>query len=319
MSDRISSRSTDSAWLLWAVIACTLVAGGCQDGSGPSLVTSPDPKTGAEGPPPRPQPPADPAIAFVVDPGPRSGFELRVANADGSNLRTIHSSPYLPIQPSWSPDGGSIAFTINGDIWVIDVVLVNGVPTGTNARVLLAQTPGTNLDYAAWSPLGDEIAFSRVQEDGSCCSTLELVPATGGTPDVVHTGAVLWPTWNPDATEIAFVGSGGLIWAVDIATRTAEVLFSPPAYPEALDWGRTGDMLAFSSFTGNQNTDGVYTLEIATEILTRVADGRRPTWSPDDAEILFGNPSGKLSKVNLATGNVTNLGIKGGAPDWRRF
>ena len=317
MSDRLSSK--DLARLFWAALACTLVVG-CQDGSGPSLVTSPDPKTGAEGPPPQPPPPADPAIAFVVDPGPRSGWELRVANADGSNVSTIHSSASLPIQPSWSPDGRSIAFSTNGDIWVIDVVLVSGVPTGTNARVLLAQTPGTNLNYPGWSPLGDEIAFGRGQDDGSCCSTLELVPATGGTSDVVHTTppgvGVLWPTWNPDATEIAFV-SGGLIWAVDIATRTAEVLFSPPAYPEALDWGRTGDMLAFSSFTGNQV--GVYTLEISTEILTRVADGRRPTWSPNDTEILFENQSGKLAKVNLATGNVTNLRIGGGSPDWRRF
>jgi len=317
MSDRLSSK--DLARLFWAALACTLVVG-CQDGSGPSLVTSPDPKTGAEGPPPQPPPPADPAIAFVVDPGPRSGWELRVANADGSNVSTIHSSASLPIQPSWSPDGRSIAFSTNGDIWVIDVVLVSGVPTGTNARVLLAQTPGTNLNYPGWSPLGDEIAFGRGQDDGSCCSTLELVPATGGTSDVVHTTppgvGVLWPTWNPDATEIAFV-SGGLIWAVDIATRTAEVLFTPPQYPEALDWARTHDMLAFSSFTGNQV--GVYTLEISTEILTRVADGRRPTWSPNDTEILFENQSGKLAKVNLATGNVTNLRIGGGSPDWRRF
>lgn len=69
--------------------------------------------------------------------------------------------------------------------------------------------------------------------------------------------------------------------------------------------------------TGNQN--GIYTLEIATRVLSQVASGLRPTWSPNDSDILFINQSEKLCKVRLATGSITNLGISGNMPDWRRF
>jgi len=179
-----------AAWPHVAVIACVLLIAGCQDGSGPGLVTSPEGKPAFEGakpPPPPPPPPADPAIVSVT--GTNRRTNLHVMNADGSNFTTIFSNSYNDswrMSPSWSPDGGSIAFirstgpsnAIVTEISAIDVDVVNGVPTGTNLRALFA---GRFSPFeTAWSPLGDQIAYIHG-------TSIKTIPAAGGDPLVVYT------------------------------------------------------------------------------------------------------------------------------------
>ena len=316
-----------AAWPLPMVIACVVLLASCQENSGPSLVASPVAKPAADGAKPPPPPPADPAIAFVD----RDYTELQVMNADGSNQTTVFEASRLD-HPSWSPDGQTIAFT-QGDngLWLIDVEVVSGVPTGTNARVLLNRA---NIYDVACSPLGDRIAFADVVP-----KTIESIPVGGGTPEVWYTsesGATpRFPTWSRDASQIAFVeGDSGPLRMLDVATGQANTILGAEwgqqlgesASPRFIDWARTQDALVFDAGPGGRTGyKAVYMMQLPAGTPTFVVGGmkrsqaRMPTWSPDDREIIFAKSYGDLYKVDLATAGTTKLRVSGKHADWRRF
>ena len=138
-----------------------------------------------------------------------------------------------------------------------------------------------------------------------------------------------YPAWNRDASLIAFSeydapSDAQVIRAVNVTTGEVTTILGPelsqPINPtheliEALDWGRTRDVLTFSTGFDPRK---IYTLEVPGGSPTFVVDGRGPTWSPDDTQIVFMGRQ-KLSKVNLATGVVTQFRDGSLWPDWRRF
>ncbi len=82
------------------------------------------------------------------------GFEIYVANADGSNPNPL-TTRNVDIEPAWSPDGKRIAFASarNGffQIWTINV-------DGTEMEQI-----SSNLSRSrspVWSPDGKQVAFS---------------------------------------------------------------------------------------------------------------------------------------------------------------
>jgi Tol biopolymer transport system component len=316
-----------------------LVAAGCQDGWGPSSTAVPDLKPGAEGKKPQPPPPpADPAITFHT-----GDKEIRVMNADGSNETTIFTGG---MNPSWSPDGTAIAFDgPDGHIWRIDVSVVGGVPTGTNARILVVEEDPNQsgiVGEPAWSPNGDQIAYKRYVVGGQPPEfrRIEVVPAEGGDPEILYTsesgGSVWFTTWSPDATKIAFVEGKltGPIRVLDVATGQATTVLSREwseqyGWPKNLDWARTQDVLAFDAGEGGRID--IYTMELPNGTPTFLIGGprrdraRMPTWSPDDQEIIFAQAKAgsgsvqELRKIDLNTREVTDLEVDGLNPDWRRF
>jgi Tol biopolymer transport system component len=235
-------------------------------------------------------------------------------NSDGSNITTVFEGPRFGMlfNPSWSRDASTIAFFdfING-IWLLDVDVVGGVPTGTNARLLLDRGA-----HPVWSPVSDEIAFV----DGG---TLQIIPATGGDPTVVYTitlpGAV-YPAWSPDGTRIAFT-EGGAIRVLDLASNEVTTVLGPEwgqqfgIGPQHLDWARTQDVLTFGVGSDASGDLAVYTLELPSGTPTFVVEGKWPTWSPDDQKICFSD--GDI--IDLNTLEITDIRAGAQWPDWRRF
>jgi hypothetical protein len=210
---------------------------------------------------------------------------------------------------------------------IIDVDIVSGVPTWTNPRVLL-DLP-TSVFEPAWSPLGDRVAFIR---DGK---TIAVISPSGGAPTDVYTsppgtpGMLYTLAWNRDGSLIAFgerdSTDTSIIRAVNVATGEVTTLLDaqlsgPIAEGEpifGLDWARVSDVLAFHTAF---NPREIYTLQIPGGTPTFVVDGQGPTWSPNDAEIIFEDRNGRLSRVNVATRVVTRFGNTIGMfPDRRRF
>jgi Tol biopolymer transport system component len=131
------------------------------------------------------------------------GGDFTIINADGTGERRIGA--VRGDDPDWSPDGTKILFLdarFAGptSIWAVS-------PDGTGSDEIATQGL---LGGAAWSPEGDEIAFSyAVSESGSyeLTSWLSLIDANGGDrrrigdSQLSVSGA---PTWSPDGTRIAF-------------------------------------------------------------------------------------------------------------------
>lgn len=127
-------------------------------------------------------------------------------------------------EPTWSPDGGSIAFvhtTGRGQPGATTEVVVTGVD-GSGLRVLSRCVSSDQClgGPVAWAPDGNALAFID-RYDRPTLHLLDPETALDRTIDlpesVGHPYSVLW---SPDSSQLAFLGGGRLsdLFAVDLAT-----------------------------------------------------------------------------------------------------
>ncbi|MBI3950578.1 MAG: PD40 domain-containing protein [Acidobacteria bacterium] len=290
------------------------------------LVSSGLAQKGGGGKPKPPPPPADPAIAFT------QGGDLWVMNADGSNQTKVYDDPSNCMNRlSWSPDGQSIAFNrfcFPGpwELWRINVTVSGGVVQASPPMQLDQGDCGACID-PQWSPAGSEIAVGG----GSSLPGLFVIPAGGGAAQVLYTppapGEIYWSAWSPDGSQIAFLEAGVGIQILDRNTGMVTPIPLDKSFDEIreMDWSREGSTLAISAdevIQGQFLDVDIYTVDVATGSSSLLIDnGDNPSWSPDDAKLVFSNGgrvgSGGVRIINLETGVVTKL-ASGASPDWRR-
>ncbi|MCA9053694.1 MAG: PD40 domain-containing protein [Planctomycetaceae bacterium] len=123
---------------------------------------------------------------------------VSIVDANGGNRRSFANG----WGAQWSPDGKSIAYTLNGGLWAYDV------ESGQSREVLgKAQHPYSSLYYGmGWSPDGSRIAL-KVTGGGK--SDIISVSMRGDDPDLqVHfsTTSELNHTmsWSPDGKRLVF-------------------------------------------------------------------------------------------------------------------
>ena len=116
--------------------------------------------------------------------------------AHATRFTAITNFAGVEAQPTFSPDGNSVAFVSDrggqSDIWV------SLVSAGSLVRV-------TNDSYLKsrprWSPDGARIAYARLNEAGLW--DVWIVPALGGTSRRILTNATD-PAWSPDGHSLAY-------------------------------------------------------------------------------------------------------------------
>lgn len=200
--------------------------------------------------------------------------------------RTLHPRPVGNcFSPSFAPDGIRVVCDANG----AEYFRVYDVETGSNVATLQHGKAGAVLP--AWSPNGDEIAFSILLENGQ--STLWKINAAGGEAMPLASGGTenYAPAWSPDGEWIAYQ-----------STQNSE-------RSEVWVMRRDGSDKKQVTFSGGG------------EIWSR-----GPCFSPDGEWLAFvsnqsgsdGSDFGEVFVVSLATGEVMQITDTGGyVLDWR--
>lgn len=207
-------------------------------------------------------------------------------------------------QPSFSPDGRSIAFVSNRDgPWDVYVGLVTG---GSLIRI----TNDPNLEIRPrWSPDGARLLFSRLNDQG--LHDVWVAPALGGAARrIVLNG--LNATWSFDGRSIAY-SADGVLWICDATGANARAVTKPdpPRGHHQPAFSHDGRSLAFL-----RRRDGPYgelgVADIASGTVTMLtSDGAlamSPVWSADDRFIYFTSSRG-------GTLTVWKLPAAGGEPE----
>jgi WD40 repeat protein len=179
-------------------------------------------------------------IAFSrTDPDPPEGhMNLYVMNSDGSGQLNLtpganDGQGNTGIEPTWSPDGTSIAYNDGGNIWVSSASSVG--------HVQLTSGPDNDA-WPAWSPDGTKIAFVRNLN-------VYVMNAGGGAaiPLANTTAAERSPDWSPDGSKIVYE-RGGQIWTMN-ADGNSQVARTGGAGESGRDpaWSPDGTKIVFSS------------------------------------------------------------------------
>ncbi|MCH8064969.1 MAG: PD40 domain-containing protein [Chloroflexi bacterium] len=229
------------------------------------------------------------------------------ANLDGSDARKLPSILETAWQPSWSPDGKSMAFVRlgiraplgeYGEIWVAD-------SDGSNPRLL---TSGPDAG-PVWSPDGKRIAFSSVRDGNMEVYTI-TIDGKGLTNLTQSEAGEKGVGWSPDGQRILYYSSfeSGSLHSIDTdgSNKTTFSLAVPeehvefaglnPLHPK---WSLDGKLFAFtapvpSGSGGDQVTiSGTRALNASVGVFVSNADGTDPhrvdsaesaillTWCPD--------------------------------------
>jgi Tol biopolymer transport system component/CxxC motif-containing protein (DUF1111 family) len=206
--------------------------------------------------------------------------------------------------PAFSPDGSQIAFSISGNIWVMN-------NDGTNPNLLSFE--GTDFT-PTWSPDGTTLAFSSARTGVAQIFTMTLF----GTDVTNISNNPLFhdrmPTFSPDGTKIAFqrtptaVGSVGKIWTMNSNGSGQTQVTIGLGTDERPSYSPDGANIAFST-----NRDGNFEIYktpatggLATRLTNHAASDRNPSWAPDNSAIAFGSDRSAGLKVWAVTPDGAN-------------
>jgi Tol biopolymer transport system component len=220
----------------------------------------------------------------------QGGFrQIFVVAANGSTLTP------LPIaapgeHPTWSPDGGKIAFSKGEEqVWTTNA-------DGSNA---IAAVPGALGHDPAWSPDGTFIAYDHRNAQAGLWYDVNVAHVGGGTPSVLPANFAQWTfaTWSPNGVKLAYRST-----VRDALTMEDE------------------------GFIRVANRDGSGNVPLPPKSGVS-AYFYRPSWSPDSARVTFQGftspPTPRVFEVYVQStdgaGQMRAITSGGGnsEPDWR--
>jgi len=178
----------------------------------------------------------------------RTVKEIYICDYDGSNQRRVTVNRSLNINPTWSPDGRSLAYTSyrRG----APDIFISMIYQGTIENPL--HSKGEENFLPVWSPDGTKIAFQS-NRDGNAEIYVMNRDGSGIRRITTHPASDATPTWSPSGKQLAFTSdrSGSpQIYVVDtdglnLRPMTSESYcdrptWSPAPYNEIAYSARTG-------------------------------------------------------------------------------
>jgi len=168
--------------------------------------------------------------------------EIAVIAPDGTGMRSLirlESTAHVVVNPTWSPDGEQIAFTLTSDLSGGELYVMNA--DGTGVRSLLSH-PGWNDIDPAWSPDGRYIAFASSPFRGTPNHDIWLVEVETGAAGTVArhpTWDLRRPAWSPDGRTIVFNAefeTGPSRWALYLVQSRGGAVTGPVSVGVEPDW-----------------------------------------------------------------------------------
>ena len=260
-------------------------------------------------------------IAYVKENRAARQYALAVADADGENEIVAVSGREPIISPSWSPDGGRVAYVSFEDrkpvIYMQDLV--------SGKRRVIANEKGSN-SAPTWSPDGSKLAIA-LSKSGSYQVYIVNADGSGIRRLSNSNGIDTEPQFSADGQSIYFTSdrSGGpQIYKMSVAGGNATRVTFNGNYNISPRVSPDGKTLAWIS-----QRDGGYSLfakDLASGQELRLADGAsEPSFSPNGRYIMYAiKGGGRTSLAVVSTdGRVKQrLSTKAGnirEPSWGPF
>jgi Tol biopolymer transport system component/imidazolonepropionase-like amidohydrolase len=226
----------------------------------------------------------------------------------GGSARKLTNDRFLEMDPTWSPDGRSIAYSSDRDgsmdLWVRDIA------AGTDRKA------ATGATKAAWSSRGTEIAY--INRDGALAITGRAEPVHGrtfetGRPTWAPEGWIAVSTLQPYSTRFR-EGTNQL--TLVSTTGGAPRKLNPVAHhsigtrgDDGPVWSRDGSKVAFV-MDGVMHVMPITPTGDPTGAPRKISDdlANSPSWAADSKRLLFQTPRG-LKLVDVTDNRITDVPI----------
>jgi Tol biopolymer transport system component len=212
----------------------------------------------------------------------QGGYDVWVANPDGTSQRNLTSDPASDGEPDWSPDGRRVVYasrpspcqrpTCQSDLYAID--------RDGSRRVRLTRTP-QDEGTPDWAPDGTRIAYTRRDEDRF---TVWVMRADGSGQRRLTDDPGTDPDWAPDGKRLLYLhdGSGGRLLYTINADGSARQRLGNLDVVRTARWSPDGTSIALTAH------DAVWIVNADGTGLHRIRQSAAyPSWSPDGRQLVF--------------------------------
>ena len=216
-----------------------------------------------------------------------------VVDLEGNEEALVLAPRPIPgLGVGWSPDGESVVFSSEGQIYTYNVAL------GTTPRQLTFE--GDNI-HAVFSPDGTRVAFRSVREgtDGADLFVKDLNDDSPPRSIITLDGNQNVMQWPSDTLIVLERGEGGFgdLWMVNLSdpdNPSAEAYLSSEANLRGISVSPDGTLAAYRSNESGQNEVYIRSFPNPGErtVVSQGAGGD-PNWSPDGNTLYYTTGNGQ--------------------------